>query len=129
MLGCLVVLGNNKFTYTVLSALTERLLILFLNRNPSFAPTDTHQQDALPGHPANGQDGPALDPVVVSSVQVSAHAEVGDLYCVVLTHEAIARGQIAVDKVERGQVLHARGDLHGHPNQFTVAEGRGDHRQ
>lgn len=74
----------------------------------SAAPYGTHQQDALPGHPANGQDGPALDPVIVPSVQVPTHAKICDLYGVVLAHQAVACRQIAVDKVERGQVLHAR---------------------
>lgn len=84
----------------------------------------THQQDALPGHPADGQDGPALDPVVVSSVQVPTHAEISDLYGVVLTHQAVAGCQIPMDKVERGEVLHTRCNLHCHANEFTVAAER-----
>lgn len=89
---------------------------------------NTHQQDALPGHPADGQNGPALDPVVVSSVQVSTHAEIGYLYGVVLTHQAVAGGQVTVDKVERGQVFHTRCNLYSHPNQLTVAESTGQHK-
>lgn len=46
----------------------------------------THQQDALPGHPADGEHCSALDPVVVPTVQVSAHAKISYLDSVVLPH-------------------------------------------
>lgn len=44
------------------------------------------QQDALPGHPADGQNCPALDPVVVPTVQVSAHSKISYLDGVILAH-------------------------------------------
>lgn len=47
---------------------------------------ETHQQDAFPGHPADGEHCPALDPVVVTTVQVSAHSKVSYLDGVVLAH-------------------------------------------
>lgn len=64
------------------------------------------QQYALPGHPSYRQHGPALDAVVVSAVQVPAHAKVSDLDGVVLPHQTVPRGQVSVDKVERGEVPH-----------------------
>lgn len=66
----------------------------------------THQQDALPGHPAYRQHGSALDSVVVAAVQVPAHAEVGDLDGELSVQEAVPRGQISMHKVQRRQVLH-----------------------
>jgi len=80
-----------------------------------------YQQDALPRHPAYGQHRPALDAVVVAAVQVSAHAEVGDLYRVVLAHQAVPRGQVPMDKVQGGEVLHPRGDLRRHVAQTAEA--------
>ena len=47
---------------------------------------ETHQQDALPGHPADREHCPALDSVVVTTVQVSAHSKVSYLDGIVLTH-------------------------------------------
>lgn len=76
-------------------------------------PAPSHHEDALPGHPANGQHGSALDPVVVAGVQVAAHAEVGDLdvtpaalllsaVAPLAAHQAVASRQVAVHKVEGG---------------------------
>lgn len=78
-----------------------------------------HQQDALPWHPAYRQHGSALDAVVVPTVQVSAHAKVSDLYRVVFTNQAIPRGQVSMDKVQRGEVLHPRCYLSCHIAQMT----------
>lgn len=47
---------------------------------------ETHQQDALPRHPADREYCPALDSVVVTAVQVSAHPKVSYLDGIVLTH-------------------------------------------
>lgn len=44
------------------------------------------QKNALPGHPADGQHGSALDTVVVSAIQVPAHPEVCNLDGVVLSY-------------------------------------------
>lgn len=44
------------------------------------------QQDAFPGHPADGEHRPALDPVVVTAVQVSAHPKISYLNGVILAH-------------------------------------------
>lgn len=79
-----------------------------------------YQQDALPGHPADGEHRPALDAVVVPTVEVPAHPKVGNLDGVVLPHQAVARGQVPVHEVEGREVLHARGDLGGHEPQVTV---------
>lgn len=76
-----------------------------------------HHEDALPGHPSYRQHSSALDPVVVSSVQVSAHAEVGDLdvtlsasilsaLSLLTANQAVTSGQIPVHKVQRRQELH-----------------------
>lgn len=61
---------------------------------------ESHQEDALPGHPADGQHGSALDAVVISTVQVPAHAKVSDLNGVVLAHQAVSGGKVSVDKVQ-----------------------------
>lgn len=84
----------------------------------------THQQDAFPRHPANRQHSPPLDPVVVTSVQVSTHAKIGDLYRVLLSDQTIASGQVTVDEVEGGQILHSGCNLHCHPDQFIVAKSK-----
>lgn len=66
-----------------------------------------------------------MNAIVVTAVQVPAHAKVGDLYGEVFTHQAVACSQVSMDKVQRGQVLHPRGDLSGHVAQVAVAaEGR-----
>lgn len=44
------------------------------------------QQDAFPGHPADREYCPALDPVVVTTVQVSAHSKISYLDGVILAH-------------------------------------------
>lgn len=48
---------------------------------------------------------------VVVAVTRATHAKVRNLDALVRTDEAIASRQIAVDKVKRFQVLHARSDL------------------
>ncbi len=73
-----------------------------------------HQQDALPGHPSYWQHRPALDAVVVTAVQVSAHPKVGNLDGEATVQQAVPGGQVAVHKVQRRQVLHPRRDLHRH---------------
>lgn len=81
----------------------------------------THQKDALPCHPADGQDSTALDAVVVGAVEAAGHAEVGDLDAEVVTHQAVACGQVPVYHVQRLQVFHSRRDLRGHEDQTSVA--------
>lgn len=93
--------------------------------------TLTHHENTLPGHPSNGKHGPALDPVVISSVQVPAHAEVGDLnvplsrsvvsFPSITPNQAVARSQVSVYKVKRRQELHSRCDLTCHGDQSRVA--------
>lgn len=80
-----------------------------------------YQQDAFPGHPTDGQHSSALDPVVIPTVEVPAHAKVCNLDGVVVPHQAVASCQIPVHKVQRCQVLHPRGDLGGHVQQVGVA--------
>jgi hypothetical protein len=46
----------------------------------------SYQKNAFPRHPADWQDRPALDPVVVTAVQAAGHAEVGDLDAEVVSH-------------------------------------------
>lgn len=67
-----------------------------------------HQQDALPGHPPNGEHRPALDAVVVAAVQVPAHPEIGDLDGEASVQQAVSGCQVAVHKVQRRQVFHPR---------------------
>lgn len=98
-------------------------------------PQPSHHEDALPGHPANGQHGSALDPVVVAGVQVAAHAEVSDLDVAPTTlllsavaplapHQAVTSRQVPVHKVEGGQKFHSRGDLAGHGDECWVTGGK-----
>lgn len=65
-----------------------------------------HQEDALPGHPPDGQHRPALDAVVVAAVQVAAHPKVGDLDGEAAVQQAVPGGQVAVHEVQGLQVLH-----------------------
>lgn len=78
----------------------------------------SHHEDALPSHPAYWQHSSALDPVVVSSVQVPAHAKVCYLDVTLATaifstltlltpHQTVTCGQIPVYKVEGRQELHS----------------------
>lgn len=78
----------------------------------------SHHEDTLPGHPADWQHSSALDPVVVSRIQVPAHAEVSYLDVTLTTpilsaltlltpNQAVTRGQIPVHKVEGGEELHS----------------------
>lgn len=85
-----------------------------------------YQQDAFPGHPTNGQHGSPLDPVVIPTVKVPAHAKVCNLDGVAVPHQAVASCQIPVHKVQRCQVLHPRGDLGGHVQQVGVAAVKGN---
>lgn len=62
-----------------------------------------------------------MDAIIVAAVQISAHAEVGYLDGEVFAHQAVARSQVPMDKVQRGEVLHPRGDLSGHVAQVAVA--------
>lgn len=70
-----------------------------------------HHEYTLPGHPAYWQHSSALDPVVVSSIQVPAHAKVGYLDVTfpapilsaltpLTSDEAVTCGQIPVHKIE-----------------------------
>lgn len=73
-----------------------------------------HHEDALPGHPPDGQHCPALDAVIIPSVEIPAHAKVGDFDGEVFPHQAVPGGQVPVHEVKRGQISHARGDLGPH---------------
>lgn len=46
----------------------------------------SYQKDALPGHPADGEHSSSLYAVVISTIQVSAHAKVRDLDGVICAH-------------------------------------------
>ena len=81
----------------------------------------TYEQDGLPGHPAYRQHRAALDAVVVGTVQRPTHAEVGDLDGVQVADEAVAGGQVAMNHVQRLEVLHAGRDLGRHVDQTPVA--------
>jgi len=59
-----------------------------------------------------GREG-AAHPVIIGAVDVPGHAEVPDLHHQLVTHQAVAGGQVAVDEVEGGEVDHARCDLRG----------------
>lgn len=93
------------------------------NNNDSKKKVHSHQQDALPWHPAYWQHCPALDAIVVTAVQISAHAKVGYLDGEVFAYQAITRGQVPVYKVQRGEVLHPWGYLSRHVAQVAVAVG------
>lgn len=64
----------------------------------------------------------ATHPVVVCAVDVSRHAEVPDLDHQALSHQTVAGRQVAVDKVQRCQVDHARGDLGGDLQHLRQSE-------
>lgn len=83
-----------------------------------------HQQDALPGHPSYGQYRPALDAVVVTAVQISAHPKVCDFDSEASVQEAVSSSQVAVYKVQRRQVLHPRWDLHRHMEKVGQTGGK-----
>lgn len=78
----------------------------------------SHHKDTLPGHPAYWQHSSALDPVVVSSIQVPAHAKVSYLDVTLTTlilsaltpltpDQTVTCGQVPVHKVEGGEELHS----------------------
>lgn len=78
----------------------------------------SHHEYTLPGHPADWQHSSALDPVVVPSIQVPAHAKVRYLdvaltapiipaLALLTPDQTVTRGQISVHKVEGGEELHS----------------------
>lgn len=85
-------------------------------------PPHSYQQDTLPSHPADWQYSPALDPVVITTVQIPAHAKIGNLDGVVVPNQAVARSQISVHKIEGSQILHAGGNLGSHEQEVEAAE-------
>lgn len=63
-----------------------------------------------------GREGAARQPthpVIVSAVDVPGHAKIPDLHHQVVAHQAVTGGQVTVDKVEGGEIDHARSDLRG----------------
>lgn len=96
--------------------------------------TLTHHENTLPGHPSDRKHSPPLDPVVISSVQVPAHAEVCDLdvslsgsvvsFSPLSPNQAVTRGQVSVHEVKRRQELHPRCDLTRHGDEGRVAEAQ-----
>lgn len=83
----------------------------------------THQQDALPGHPAYGEHRPALDAVVVAAVQVSAHPEISNFDGEASVQQAVPGRQVTMHKVQRRQVFHPWGDLHRHVEEVRQTGG------
>lgn len=66
-------------------------------------------------------------PVIVGAVDVAGHAKVPDLHHQAVADQAVAGGQVPVDKVQRGQVHHPGGDLGGdlqHLAEGQLAKGR-----
>lgn len=63
-------------------------------------------------------------PVVVGAVDIAGHAEVPDLHhqAVAVADQAVAGGQVPVDKVQGGQVHHPGGHLRG--DLQHLAEGQ-----
>lgn len=55
----------------------------------------------------------ATHPIIIRAVDVPGHSEVSDLHHQALPDQAVAGRQVTVDKVQGGQVDHARGDLGG----------------
>lgn len=79
-----------------------------LKRQPELpALPASHHEDALPGHPADGQHRSALHTVIVPSIEVPAHAEVGDFDGEIFPNQAVPCGQVPMYKVECGQIAHA----------------------
>lgn len=96
--------------------------------------TLTHHEDTFPSHPSDRKHRPPLNPVVISGIQVSAHAEVSDLnvplsssvLCLppLSPNQAVTRGQVSVHKIKRCQELHTRCNLTRHGNEGRVAEAQ-----
>lgn len=95
----------------------------------------THHEYTLPGHPAYWQHSSTLDPVVVSCIQIPAHAKVGYLdvtlaapifpaFTPLASDQTVTRGQISVHKVEGGEKLHSRRNLAGHGDEGRVTVGK-----
>lgn len=109
------------------------------HHKPTDAQTHTflfsHHEDTLPGHPAYWQHSSALDPVIVSSIQVPAHAKVSYLDVTLTTailsaltlltpHQTVTCGKIPVHKVEGREELHSRCNLAGHGNEGWITWGK-----
>lgn len=95
----------------------------------------SHHEYTLPSHPAYWQHSSALNPVVVSCVQVPAHAKVSNLdvtlaapilpaLTLLTSNQTVTSGQIPVHKVERGEELHSWCNLAGHGDEGWVTEYR-----
>jgi hypothetical protein len=81
---------------------------------PSLPLLAAYHENALPSHPPDGQHRPALDTVIIPSVEIPAHAKVGDFDGEIFPNQAVPGGQVPMHKVQRGEITHARGDLGPH---------------
>lgn len=81
-------------------------------------------EDGLRGHPTDGDGVVFVGLVVVSRVDVSREAKVGDFHHHILTHKAVPGGQIPVDKLAFGEVSHAGGHLPGDAQLLGTGKGR-----
>ena len=90
-------------------------IIVFTERGnfPQYDPIAPHIRsrgelsihNGLNGHPLPRHTALARLDVNVVSVNNPGHAKVGDLEVLVVPHEDVATGQVAVDYVQAGQVL------------------------
>lgn len=65
--------------------------------------------------------------VIVGAVDIPAHAKIADLDHKSLTHQAVARGQVPMHKVQTRQVHHSGSHLASHGQQLRQAQGAWSH--
>ena len=63
-------------------------------------------------------------PIVVCTVDITGHTEVPDLDDVFVAHETVPGGQVPVDEVLGGEVLHTRGHMAGDTEELLSGQRR-----
>jgi len=62
--------------------------------------------------------------IVVSTVDITRHAEVSDLNGKLVSHKTVARGEVAMDEVMLCQVFGSRGDLPADVEKLSQGQHR-----
>ena len=65
---------------------------------------------------------PTTHLIVVSAVDIPRHAKVSYLDNKSFTHQAVSGGQVSVNEMLRGQVLHAGSHMAGYAQQFWLRQ-------
>ena len=79
-------------------------------------------QDGLQGHPPYWYGVTLVSTIVILQEHFLTQSEVSNLDAVILVHETVPGGKVAVDKLPVGEVDHAGEDLLGHAELLSVGD-------